>query len=343
MNSRKLVYEVLEGKETPRSVCGPLAVHFCARAAGINVRDYTLNAKKLAESIIRYYEQYKPDAVWVSADTWVTAEAMGAEVWFPGEDEPMGGSSEGMIQSLEDIEKIPAPDPSSQGRQPLMLEAVRRIKEAIGDEVFVVGCFDQSPFSLSCAMAGINNIMEKVVLAPEFVRAMLAKSTDYVIAYAEALADCGVDMLSTGDSPAVMLGPDYYEKFGLPAEQKVFQRLRETTDCKLSLHICGDATKVLPLMAKSGAHILELDSAVDIEKACELIPETIAIWGNLDPANLLFNGSPEQIKAAAVELLQKVRAAGRKRFVLSSGCTLAPATPPENVKALIEAVVPENI
>ena len=99
MNSRKLVYEVLEGKETPRSVCGPLAVHFCARAAGINVRDYTLNAEKLAESVIRYYEQYRPDAVWVSADTWVTAEAMGAEVWFPVQDEPMGGSSEGMIQS----------------------------------------------------------------------------------------------------------------------------------------------------------------------------------------------------------------------------------------------------
>jgi MtaA/CmuA family methyltransferase len=241
---------------------------------------------------------------------------------------------------MEDVERIPPPEPTSQGREPLMLEVVRQVKKAIGNDVFVVACFDQSPFSLSCAMAGISDLMEKVILDPEFVQALLTKSTDYVIAYGQALADCGADMLSTGDSPAGMLGPDYYSQYALPAEQKVFGHLSETTTCKLSLHICGDATELLPFMIQSGAAILELDGGVDIEKACELIPESIAIWGNLDPADVLFHGSPDQVEAMATELLRQVQTAGRKRFVLSSGCTLAPATPPANVHALIKSVHP---
>ena len=337
MNSRQLVYDVLDGKETARLACGPLAVHYCARDAGILIRDYTMDARLLADSVIKYYEKYRPDAVWISADTWVTAEAMGAEVWFPGDDEPMGGSSEGAIHFMADIGKIPPPDPMTQGREPMMLDVVRRVKEAIGDDVFIVACMDQSPFSLSCAMAGISHLMEKVILDPEFVQALLAKCTDYVIAYGQALADSGADMLSSGDSPAGLLGPEYYEKFALPAEQKVFQHLLKNTSCKLSLHICGDATEVLPFMVQSGAHVLELDGTVNIETACELIPESIAIWGNLDPADVLFHGSPDQVEAAAKELLNKVQAAGRKRFILSSGCTLAPATPPANVHALIKA------
>jgi len=336
MNSRQLVYDVLDGKETARPACGPLAVHYCARNAGILIKDYTIDAKLLADSVIKYYQQYRPDAVWISTDTWVTAEAMGAKVWFPGDDEPMGGSSDGVIHSMEEIEKIPPPDPTSQGREPLMLDVVRRVKKAIGDDVFIAVCFDQSPFSLSCDMAGISDLMEKIILDPEFVQALLAKSIDYVIAYAQALADSGADMLSTGDSPAGLISPQHYEEYALPAEQKVFHHLRENTPCKLSLHICGDATELLPFMVQSGADVLELDGGVDIETACKLVPESIAIWGNLDPSDLLFHGSPDQVEAAAHELLSKVQAAGRKRFILSSGCTLAPATPSANVHALIK-------
>ena len=335
MTSKQLVQAALRGESTPRPVSGPLACHFCGRYDGIPLKEYTLDADKLADSVIRYHREFRPDAVWVSADTWITAEAMGAPVRFPGDDEPMCGTPDATFRTIEDLEKIPAPDPSTLGREPLMCAAVRKVVEEIGDETFVVACFDQSPFSLACAVGGISEVMMATQTDPEFAEALLEKCTGHVIAFARALADAGADMLSTGDSPAVMLGPDTYRKFALPYEQRVFKDLRASTDCRLSLHICGDSTEILRDMAESGADVLELDYDVDLEEASEVLPDDIAIWGNINAVSPLYDGTPAEIRKVAEDALAAIRKAGRKRFVLSSGCAVAPDTPGDNLKELI--------
>lgn len=298
---------------------------------------YTLDADRLAESVVRYYRAFRPDAVWVSADTWITAEAMGASVHFPGDGEPMCGTAEATFRTLEDLARIPSPAPYALGRQPVMLRALRKVVDEIGDEVFVVACFDQSPFSLACAVGGINEIMVATRDNPIFVSRLLERCRDHVIRYAQALAAEGADMLSTGDSAAVMLGPETYRRFALPHEQHVFTTLRESTDCALSLHICGDTTPILTDMASSGADVLELDAEVDLGHACSILPDPIAVWGNLNAVSPVYNGTPAHVRAAADEALAAVRRTGRSRFVLSTGCCVAPNTPGENLKALIQA------
>lgn len=51
------------------------AVHWCAGVAGVSVRDDTLDARILADCVIRSHERFRPDD-WLSADTWVPAHAM---------------------------------------------------------------------------------------------------------------------------------------------------------------------------------------------------------------------------------------------------------------------------
>src|SRR5512139_86977 len=155
MNSKSLLTAALKGLPVPRVPVGPLAVHSCARLAGYSLRQYTTDANALADSVIRYYERFKPDAVWVSADTWVSAEAMGAQVGATDPNQPFGGMGQPLIQAARDIARIPAPDIGKQGRYPLMLEALERIRAVLGDEVFIVACFDQYPFSLAAALLGI--------------------------------------------------------------------------------------------------------------------------------------------------------------------------------------------
>lgn len=326
----------LEGGDVPRTPCGPLAVHFCAADAGVTAREFSTSAQTLAACVLRYYDKYRPDAVWISSDTWVTAEAMGATILSPGPNEPFAGGSDGFIHTFEDIERIARPDPYSQGRQPLMLDALRLVKKSLGDAVWIVGCFDQSPFSLACAVGGISRMMMKSLDDPGFVKALMNHCIDYATAYGKAMADCGADMLSTGDSPAGLIGPNLYREQCLPAEQRVFSALRDSTECKLSLHICGDATNILSDMAISGADVLEIDHFVDLGRACERVPDTIALWGNLDPVRVLLRGTTEQVELEATAALRKA-AAHRRRFILSSGCTLAPATPERNVHALFGA------
>jgi len=337
-HSKELVSKALAGQPVSRPVVGPLAVHYCARLAGISLRDYTLNPRLLAAAVIRYYEQFRPDAVWLSADTWVTAEAMGAAVSFPGPDQPLAGTGEPCVCSMADIERIGPPDPHTQGRWPLMLEALRLVDRAIGKETFIVACFDQYPFSLACALMGIQQVMLLLIDDPPVIEALMAKCSEYAIAYATALAEAGADMLSGGDSPAGLIGPKLYREAALPFEKRVIAGLKALISVPVSLHICGNALPILADMATSGADVLELDQQVDIEAACRVVPPEIAIWGNLDPVRLLAQGTPDEVRMETADLIRTVRRCGRERFVVSSGCTLAPDTPPDNLRALIETV-----
>jgi uroporphyrinogen decarboxylase len=157
--SRERAIRALQGLEIWPPVLGPLAVHYCARLAGVSLRDYTSNARTLANCVLHYYERFHPDAVWLSADTWVTAQAMGAPVAFPDGDQPLGGTGEPLIQSAADLDRIPSPIVAGQGRWPLMLQALGYIRQGLGADVFLVACFDQYPFSLACALMGLEQVM----------------------------------------------------------------------------------------------------------------------------------------------------------------------------------------
>lgn len=335
MNSRELVSQALQGRPVPRVPTGPLAVHFCASQAGVSLREYTLNPATLADCVVRYYETFRPDAIWLSADTWVTAEAMGATVAFPDDHQPLAGTGRPLIDSPAQIDSLPSPAPHRRGRQPLMIEALQRIRRAVGEEVFLVACFDQYPFSLACALMGMDGAMTVSLTEPDFLEALMTRAVDHVVAYAGALADAGADMLSGGDAPAGLLGPTLYRRLALPIEQQVIRAIQSRCALPVSLHICGNATPILSDMAASGAQVLELDHHVDLNQAAQLVGHEIALWGNLDPVGLLGRGRPDEIERAARRLIDAMRTADQRRFVLSSGCTLTPGTPRENLEAML--------
>lgn len=335
--SKQLVQRALQGEPVPRVPCGPLAVHYCARINGVTLRHYTTDARALAESVIRYYERFRSDAVWLSADTWISAQAMGATVGPTDDHQPFGGLGSPLVQTASDIDRIPQPEVGSQGRYPLMLEALERIVSALGKDAFIVTCFDQYPFSLAAALMGMNEIMLKLADDPPFVRALMERCLEYGAAYACALSNAGADLLSGGDSPAGLIGPRAYREVALPFEQRLIARIKAATGKPVSLHICGNATPILADMAATGANVLEIDHQVDLARACEITGPDIALWGNLNPVGLLSQGTEEQVREATRHALNAVKSCQHQRFVLSSGCTLAMETPPENLEAMLRA------
>jgi len=240
------------------------------------------------------------------------------------------------VRTAADVDAIPPPDPSRQGRLPMMQEAVRRVVDAVGDDVYVVACCDQAPFSLACALAGISSMMVALIDDAPFVDALVSRCVDHVVAYGEALADAGADMISTGDSPAGLIGPELYRAVALPAEQRVFERLRAAGK-KTSLHICGDTREIIADMATSGADVLEIDHLVDLDLACSAVPEDVGLWGNLDPVGVVARGGEDVVRRAVEEAVRTVRTHERRRFVLSSGCALAVETPPATLETMFAA------
>lgn len=330
------MHHALRNQRITRIPKGPLAVHYCARMAGIPLLTYSTDPIALADSVIRYYHQFTPDAVWISADTWISAEAVGVPLVYSGDLAPPSGRGPALITRQSDLSLVHIPDPLTDGRMPVIIEALVRVKSALGKEVFIVACFDQSPFSLACQLAGTVEMMSWLYTDPDWARELLDFCARVGIRYGTALAEAGADMISTGDSPAGLIGKELYTQFALPAEQMVFTELRNKTKVFLSLHICGDASTLLDEMVKSGADVLELDHLVSLKEALTRVPPQIALWGNLDPVNLLLNGSPDMIRSTMSEIRELVHLDGRFSYILSSGCTLAPDTPASNLFELMK-------
>lgn len=337
INGKERIQRAMQGVPMDHPPIGPLAVHYCAGLGGVSLRDYTLNSRTLADCVVRYYERFRPDAVWISADTWVSAEAAGAEVAFPGEDQPMGGTGTPLIRESADIERIPMPDPSSQGRWPTMIKALTEVRSRLGQEVCIVACFDQYPFSLACALMGLENLLLRIRDDRPMIEALLERCSEYGIVYGRALAAAGADILSGGDSPAGLIGPALYRRLAWPWERAVISALRASTSLPVSLHICGNATPLLPDMASSGADILELDQSVDLPAAALTVGPETTLWGNIDPVQVLAQGNAVQVRQTVRSLIEAMAQIGHRRFVLSSGCTLAMETPVENLQALFDA------
>jgi uroporphyrinogen-III decarboxylase len=53
---------------------------------------------------------------------------------------------------------------------------------------------------------------------------------------------------------------------------------------------------------------------------------------------LLARGTPDEVRRTTAALISAVAACGHKRFVVSSGCTLAIDTPAANIEAMLDGV-----
>ncbi|MBQ4274377.1 MAG: methylcobamide--CoM methyltransferase, partial [Clostridia bacterium] len=65
------------------------------------------------------------------------------------------------------------------------------------------------------------------------------------------------------------------------------------------------------------------------------VPADVLVMGNIDPVGVLRMGTPESVREATTELLE--RCSTYPNFVLSSGCDMPPKTPWENINAFFAA------
>jgi uroporphyrinogen decarboxylase len=165
-------------------------------------------------------------------------------------------------------------------------------------------------------------------------------ATDALIAFAKACLEAGATMVQAGDSLASidMISPAMYGKWAWPYERRFFDELAgpaKSHGAVTLLHICGNMTSVLEEMADTGAMILEIDSKVDLSRAKGLVGGRVCLMGNINPVTVLWRGSPQDVLAASAEAIEAAGTGGG--FILGSGCEVPPATPRENLLAMVQA------
>ena len=171
---------------------------------------------------------------------------------------------------------------------------------------------------------------------PEAVHAVLEKATRYLIQYAGAMKQAGADGIVIAEPLAGILNPDMAQEFSHPYVKRIVEALQDETFAVI-YHNCGNAvSSMLDGIFTIGADAYHFGNAVDMADVMANAPEDVLCMGNIDPASQFVQGTPESMKAAVREMLDKCGKYGN--FVLSSGCDIPFHAKWENIQAFFDAV-----
>ena len=83
----------------------------------------------------------------------------------------------------------------------------------------------------------------------------------------------------------------------------------------------------------TGVNAIAMDTSMDLAQAAALVPDGVAVQGNLDPMALVAGGAALTGEAEAI-----LRAMRGRPFIFNLGHGIVPQTTPAHVGALVEQV-----
>lgn len=218
---------------------------------------------------------------------------------------------------------------------------LRSVGHATGKELSV-HCEVFSPFSQFLELLGCENALLAIADDKGKVHACLERLTQGARYLAERYGRCLVDavLISSAFAGAGFISRSHYEEFVLPYERELISTVTETyTFLPMYTHTCGSIGDRLDLLLETGTMGIDtLDppplGTVELADAKRILEGQAFIKGNIDPVNTLLKGDPASVREEARRKIAIGKPGGG--YILSSACSVPPATPPENLEVLIE-------
>jgi uroporphyrinogen-III decarboxylase len=202
-----------------------------------------------------------------------------------------------------------------------------------------------SPWSQVMEYTGIMEGALALALDPGRLRAAVERLTRGAIELALGHAAAGADaiLISSAYAGAAFLSPAHYEQFVLPYEQALVAAIKRTyPELPVYTHTCGAIDDRLELMAATGTDGIDtLDPPplgnVDLADAKARLGGRLFIKGNVDPVNVVLQGTPDLCYRDASERIRIAAPGGG--YILSTACSVPPHAHAENIKALARAAM----
>ena len=318
---------------------------FVLRQLAADPRQFYADPELLVKGTLEVMEVYGIDVPVLDYDVYnIEAEALGQEIIYPHNGMPDVDRTRPLIQAKEDIEKIHTPDFEKDGRCPAVLEMNRLFCEMTGGLEGTPGFC--APFSLVANIRGIEQLLLDMYLDPEFARELFDRVTDDVLVpWILKLKTICPKATGIGGSDASaslpIVNPDILAEWILP----YVTRLREK--CGPEVYVpnwVGEAClkhpeEMLALKLAACPGFIEGQDP-DVEALGPLFYKSFALEKKVPL--VLGLGAAFLALATPLEIRQRVKEyveiGGKGGFFALYLCNLGATTPPENVRAAVQAV-----
>lgn len=331
MNSKERLDSYLSNKPVDRRPNLTIIGSVVTQYTGIDVETYCKDWKAMTEASVKCSEDLKLDFIQIAADLAREAEGLGSKVTYFKEKLPtVTGYA---LSDISEVSKL----------KPLKTTNVKRMYDLVQATAYAMELNkDIYPMTLCvgpATIAGNTRKVEEFLVDlfddEEACQELINIATETIIDNIIELSKVGSKYIYIADPVASLLSPNQYRDFILPAHQKIYSKMTEL-GIGSRLHMCGDTTNILQYSCQSGAKIIDIDHAVDFNKALSIVDGKVILNGNIDPVADVYSATPEHTKAA---LIDKAKSINYAKAMFMPGCELPTLTKLDNVKAIHEALV----
>ena len=298
---------------------------------GIPVRELIASSERQAEGMRLVADRVNSAASVSLMDLSVEAECFGATVRFSEDEVPTVVGR--LIHDEDEADALQVPAVGS-ARSGIYIDAIKQASREITDRPVLAGII--GPFSLAARLLDVSEIMMDCYDEPDMVHTVMKKATAFLIEYARAYREAGADGIVIAEPVAGLLSPSLEEEFAAPYVKELIDAV-QCDEFAVVYHNCGDNTPMMiPSLTSLGAMAYHFGNAIDLRVMLEKFPADVPVMGNVDPAGVLRQGTPETVREETLRIINEC--ATYPNFVISSGCDIPPMTPWENIDAFFKSV-----
>ena len=329
MNSREEILSLLQGNRISSPPAFSGLIHITAeglRSEGLVFHEIHKDAQKMARASASTFKLSSLPSAVAPLDMYVETEALGAAIDFVEKREYIFPQvAKTLFASTKNLnsEFFESADFVNRGRIPLVCEAIRLLKEDIGQDA-VIGGMIPGPYTLLLFLIEPGGLFAEMKREPRLVADALFHLSTFLSQVGVAYRNAGADFITIhdmGGSPG-FIGPAKYEQYVYPAQKLLIAELPGPR----VLSVCGNTNKSMELLAQTGADAISVDQTNDLVASRKTLTDTL-LFGSIDPVATLWQGSQTEIE----EAVRGTKEAGVD--AIWPGCDLVPQTPIENLKA----------
>jgi uroporphyrinogen decarboxylase len=204
-------------------------------------------------------------------------------------------------------------------RLPYYVEACEKVVAGAADTA--VDVIITAPWTTAALLRGEVDLIYDTKDDPAFVHELLRFATEYTKAVGLKIAGTGVNMITLGDpsSGCSVISPKIFREWSRPYLEEAVRYLRENTDARICLHVCGNIDDIMEDLITTGVEGISIDGPTSLERMVRVNRGRVVIIGNI-PTELFIEGTKEQLEEQVRNCVDT--AAAESGFILSSGCTV---------------------
>lgn len=333
LTPRERVLRLLRKEEIDRipifSGLGNVTVYGLERC-GYRFVDVHSDARKMASAAASTFQLYDFECATVPFDFGIEPETLGCEVnFYPHYEEVIYPTiKKNLAERIEDLDIHVPPDLARAGRIPVVTEAIRLLKEEVGEQV-AVGAIILGPYTLAGQVTDPGHMAKVAFKKPEVVHKLLDILDEVEIETARIYREAGADYITIHEMAAGgdILSPRMFGTIVRPHLERIIASIPSPR----ILHMCGDTDGIVEQMAICGADAISVEQKNHIAESRRKVGPDVHIYGNIDTFKVMVGGSPEDVDTAVKQVIAEGVNA------VWPGCDLWPTAPKENMEALVAA------